>query len=106
MFVLRLQELIHKFEEGSGARAVRWIFLAASFAALAVFYDAACFRNMATEEAMDAAQLARNIAEGKGFTTQVIQPLGIYLLARHRSDHSALLKEGHPDLANARAGKC
>ena len=32
---------------------------------------------------MDAAQLARNLAEGKGYTTLFIRPFSLYLVQRH-----------------------
>jgi hypothetical protein len=37
-----------------------------------------------SEEAMETAQLARNLARGKGYTTQSIRPLSIYLLRSRR----------------------
>ena len=62
---------------------------------------------------MDAAQVARNLAEGHGFTTEFIRPFSIYLLQKHnRAAHPeamlstntvdlAQMNGWHPDLANA-----
>jgi hypothetical protein len=59
---------------------------------------------------MDAAQVGRNLAEGKGFSTEYIRPFDIYLLQRHNGTTAragtdaggpARLNGRHPDLANA-----
>ena len=39
-----------------------------------LLYNLREFRNLATPEAMDAAQLARNLAEGKGYTHAFHRP--------------------------------
>jgi hypothetical protein len=64
-------------------------------------------------EAMDGAQVARNLAEGRGFTTKVIRPFDVYLLQKHNRNRLAEQVSGtnivdaaeiygpHPDLANA-----
>ncbi|HMJ90825.1 MAG TPA: glycosyltransferase family 39 protein [Candidatus Acidoferrum sp.] len=101
MFMLKVQELIHRFEVGSGARAVRGLFLACAFATVALLYDSFCFKNFSTEEAMDAAQLARNIADGEGFTTRLIRPFSMFLISRQRADKDPLIKKAHPDIMNA-----
>ncbi|MBM3823274.1 MAG: glycosyltransferase family 39 protein [Verrucomicrobia bacterium] len=80
-----LQELIHKFEVGEGAGWLRSVLGAVALLAMAVIYDLREFKNFNSPEAMDQAQLARNIAEGEGFTTRCIRPLSAHLLQqRHR----------------------
>jgi hypothetical protein len=51
--------------------------------ALAFRYDLRAYRNFSTPEAMDSAQLARNISEGKGYTTMFIRPFSLYLVQQH-----------------------
>ncbi|HWN94511.1 MAG TPA: hypothetical protein VNT99_05735 [Methylomirabilota bacterium] len=97
---IKLQEWIHRFELGTGARYVRWFLALAGFIAVAALYDFFCFRGMNNAEAMDAAQLGRNIGEGRGFQTFCVRPLSVSLTARHRDDRTSLLKEGHPDISN------
>jgi 4-amino-4-deoxy-L-arabinose transferase-like glycosyltransferase len=102
----RVQELIHRFEVGAGARVVSFIAVAVAVLGLGVLYDSIAFRNFSTQEAMDAAQLGRNIAEGKGFTTGFIRPFSLFLLARHRvpsqptGTNAVSLPANHPDLSN------
>jgi hypothetical protein len=97
---VRLQELLHKYEVGAGAYIVRFAVVVAAVVALALAYDLAEFRNLATQEGMDSAQLARNIANGKGYTTSFVRPLSLHLLEQ-QGTNSAAKNEGHPDLANA-----
>lgn len=95
-----LQEWIHKFEEGEGVKYIKWSVVILALLGLAALYDVREFRNMSLQEGMDAAQLARNISEGKGFTTDFIRPFSMHLIQKHRVDHDPLIRGAHPDLAN------
>ena len=79
--------------------------------ALVVLYDLRAYRNFSTPEAMDTAQLARNIADGKGYTTLFIRPLSLYLVQKNNEARQAdapvsagadfaQIQAPHPDLAN------
>ncbi|HEX5222997.1 MAG TPA: glycosyltransferase family 39 protein [Verrucomicrobiae bacterium] len=105
-----VQDWIHKFEQGSG-RGPRLVFVVLVVALLMLGYNWRCFRNMGTQEAMDSAQVAHNLAQGRGFTTQFVRPFSIYLVKKHNIDRLqpteteprpdyAQLKGMHPDLAN------
>jgi hypothetical protein len=106
-----LQEWIHNLEEGKGALWIKRIFVLLAFAGLAAVYDVRHYKNFATPEAMDSAQLARQIASGKGYTTKFVRPLSLKLMVNHQGDgilDPGAEKEGkhplrnpHPDLANA-----
>src|SRR2546422_6101928 len=104
--MVRIQEWIYKLEVGEGTRLIRLLLAILALLALAALYDLREYKNFSTTEAMDSAQLARNIAEGKGFTTLFIRPLSIHLVEQRqigvaqRTNDFALLKSGHPDLAN------
>jgi hypothetical protein len=106
-----IQNLIHKLEVGAGARFFRITALLLAVVALAMRYDVHAYRNLAAPEGMDAAQLARNISEGKGYTTLFIRPLSLCLVQRHNEAGASLsptnadfdfahVKTAHPDLAN------
>ncbi len=97
----RLQEWIHNMEEGRGAKLVKLAGALLVFITVALLYDLRAFKNFSSQEAMDAAQLARNIADGKGYTTDFVRPFSLYLLKEHGKDPLTLLQEDHPDLANA-----
>src|SRR5688572_12922154 len=74
------QDIIHKLELGRGYRVLKFGVGIVAVVALAAFYNMAAFQNFSTAEAMDAAQVARNVSEGKGFTTDLVRPLSLYLL--------------------------
>jgi len=106
-----LQEVIHKLEVGGGTRVFRVSLAVLALLVLTGGYNWRAFRNMATQEAMDAAQVARNLSQGKGYTTLFLRPLSIYLVKK-RNQHMqgmltpeqaadlAQIKGMHPDLAN------
>ena len=105
-----LQKVIHRLEVGGGMRYVRVGLAVLALLLFAVAYDFRAFRDLSCQEAMDAAQLARNIAAGDGYTTLFIRPLSIHLLQQHHQQGQAGLGFGnadearlngmHPDLAN------
>ena len=97
---IRLQELIHKYEQGAGHRTLKFILAFIVLITVAVCYDLTAFRNLSTPEGMDAAQLARNICEGKGFTTDFIRPLSVYLIERKTRDAQAPGKSTGPPSTN------
>ena len=112
MIAERIQSLIHKLEVDAGARRLNYLALTVAVVALAVWYDTHNYRNFSSPEAMDAAQVARNLAEGHGFTTEFVRPFSIYLLQKHNraarpsenlstnaADFAQMIR--HPDLANA-----
>ena len=77
-----LQEWIHHWEEGAGARLLKVAGAILGFIVLGCLYDLLAFQGFSNEEAMETAQVARNLSEGKGYVTQSIRPLSIYLLQR------------------------
>jgi len=108
----RIQALIHATEVGGGPRWLRFIPLALAVLGLAVLYDLTAYRNFASPEAMDTAQVARNLAEGRGYSTEFIRPFSLYLVRKHNQGaHPELtqttnytdfaqVNRPHPDLAN------
>jgi hypothetical protein len=106
-----LQDILHKIEVGGGMRRLRVGLAVLGILLLAVGYDLRAFKNMATQEAMDTAQLARNIAQGKGYTTLFIRPFSMFLVKKHNLETQgqpplgkvadlAQIRGMHPDLAN------
>lgn len=91
-----LQEFIHKLEEGEGAAVLRKAMAVLLLLVVGIVYDLRVARNFATEEAMDTAQLARNISEGKGFVTDYVRPFDLYVIGKHKEGNVRL--EAHPDL--------
>jgi 4-amino-4-deoxy-L-arabinose transferase-like glycosyltransferase len=95
---MRLQQFIHTLEVGAGARILKTLAVILGFAALAMCYDMRAYRNFNTQEAMDAAQVAHNVAEGRGYTTQFIRPLAIHLF-EGANTNSAKWDVSMPDIS-------
>ncbi len=99
---MHLQDVIHRLTVGAGSRGLALLAALLGFLALAVAYDLHGYRCFTSAEAMETAQVARNLAEGKGFTTQTIHPLDLCLLQK-QSPGSAknILDKPFPDLGHA-----
>ena len=107
-----IQRLIHISAGGAGSRYLRALALGLAVVGLALVYNLCAYRNFATQEAMDSAQLARNLAEGNGYTTLFIRPFSLFLVQRHNEaihaaapattnlDFARIKGISHPDLAN------
>src|ERR1051326_9509145 len=100
-----LQDVIHKIELGEWTRYVKVGVAVLGFVVFAILYDLRQYKNFNVPDAMDQAQLARNIARGKGYSTDFVRPLSFYLLQKqqlenHQGNGSIYLKGNHPDLAN------
>ena len=97
-----VQEWIHKLEEGEGVRYIKLAFGVLVLLTLTALWHIREAKSFGSIEAMDAGQLARNIAEGKGYTTDFVRPLSITLVQRvGEGERSSVLDPSHPDLANA-----
>jgi 4-amino-4-deoxy-L-arabinose transferase-like glycosyltransferase len=106
-----LQDWIHNLEVGPWFRKLRIMVVCLVLAVAVGGFNLRSYRNMSTQDAMDTAQVARNVSEGKGFTTLFIRPLSVHLVKKHNEGTGGAAKEGdstdyarlkgpHPDLAN------
>src|SRR6266850_4977988 len=110
-----IQEAIHKIEVAGGMRHLRIGLMALAVIGVTALYNFRCFKNMSTQEAMDSAQLARNISSGKGYSTYFIRPFSMFLMRRHNEPRSpygtrlsqlSQIQDRHPDIANAPVYPC
>ncbi|HYG25131.1 MAG TPA: hypothetical protein VEH04_20375 [Verrucomicrobiae bacterium] len=104
-----LQDIIHKIEVGVGPRYIRYALIVLAALAFLLLYNLRVAKNIGSPEAMDAAQLARNISEGRGYTTSYVRPFSIHLVSQAALKSSGEtnaprdptgLKGGHPDISN------
>ena len=98
--MIRVQEIIHSLEEGKWAKRIRGLVLLLLIGSLGLVYNLNLTRNFTAPEAMDAAQLARNIAEGRGYTTQFIRPLSLDILRQQGAVSEEELRSKFPDITN------
>lgn len=99
-----IQTLVHYLEVGAGQVWLRRLVAVVLVVLFAVIYQWTEARNFSAPDAMDAAQLGRNLAEGRGFTTSFIRPLSLHLqqtrAAAVGGDPRAVLTAPHADISN------
>lgn len=93
-----LQNLVHSMDQGKLLPMIRTAMFAAIIITLTLLYLFVQFRGLDTSDAMDQAQIARNLADGKGFTTNYIRPLAVWQLEQAGKDVSV---ENFPDFFQA-----
>ena len=77
-----VQAAVHSLEQGNMAPIIRRVMLGLLIILLTLLYLFVQFRGFSTITAMDQAQIARNIASGKGLSTLFIRPLAIWQLEK------------------------
>ena len=107
-----IQNWIHRIEEGGGLRYLKYGLVILFGAGLLVGYNLRGFKNMSNPEAMDTAQLARNLATHRGYNTLFIRPFSLYLVEKADADRNGpptlgdtrdrgrIREQMHPDLVN------
>lgn len=98
---LGVQTAVHSIEQGRIAPYIRGGMFAVLIISLTLLYIFVQFRGFSSVTAMDQAQIARNIASGKGFTTQFIRPLAIWQL---ENEGKPIPAENFPDFYQAPLG--
>jgi len=74
----RVQEVINRFDQGFGLNLIRTILFSFFIGAVLAFYVFSQFRGLRDSEAMEYAELARNMADGKGLITRCIRPADLW----------------------------
>ena len=77
-----VQAAVHSLEQGNLAPIIRRAMLGVLIVLLTLLYLFVQFRGFSTITAMDQAQIARNIASGKGLSTLFIRPLAVWQLEK------------------------
>jgi hypothetical protein len=94
-----IQDTVHSLDIGIGQRVLRGVLLAVALGTLLLLYAGNQFCGLRYPEAMDQAQLGRNLIRGDGYTTQFIRPLSIWQQLNCPRWRNAMLDK-HPDLMN------
>ncbi|MCE9616600.1 MAG: hypothetical protein K8T26_20180 [Lentisphaerae bacterium] len=97
----RVQTLVYSLGEGLGRACLRGLIAAVVVVLVLGLYVAQQFRGLREGASMEWAQLGRNVAAGRGFTTDCLRPVDAALLSRATSPES--LGAGLPDLRHAPA---
>jgi hypothetical protein len=89
----QIQRTVVSLEAGELAKWVWRVVFALTAIALSVFYLVNEFRGLPVSQAMDQAQIGREILRGHGWQTKFIRPLAIGELERHGKDVSKAIWE-------------
>jgi hypothetical protein len=102
----KVQEWIHRIEVGDRSHWLRAAVALMALMVVSALFLLFEFQNLSAPQAMDAAQVGRQLARGEGFTTRLIRPFSVRLLEDRAADlgltdaDSGRLARLHPDLAN------
>ncbi len=82
----KIQEFVHKLEQGGWAK---WIKLAVLLACIAYvlnlwFFRDNGFKGLSVPKAMEQAQIGREIARGNGFSTKMIRPASVWQFEKNK----------------------
>ena len=95
----QVQEIVNILDGEGAARFWRRLLMVLTVVCFVGFYDVREYHNFSAPEAMDAAQLARNIADGKGYVTDNIRITAAMMVAE-RNGGDYCLKGNQPDIVN------
>ena len=98
MSAINAQKAIHSIDQGASANYIRRAMLIALIVSLPLLYLFVQFRGFSTATAMDQAQISRNLASGKGFSTQFLRPLAFWQLENAKKP---VPKDSMPDFYQA-----
>ncbi len=99
-FESRIQDIVYNVDVGIGLRLIKIGLYLLFILGVMVLYTATQFRGLKEMEAMDQAQVARNLMLGQGFTTKNIRPASMWYLIEHGPGNNPMIR-AHPDVVNA-----
>jgi hypothetical protein len=89
----RLQGWLHAVEQGAGAVWLRRLLLVSAVVVIGALWFLLRFNGFSQPEAMDQAQIARQLATGQGYTTLYARPLALHLTLARTGAVPAPLKD-------------
>jgi hypothetical protein len=101
-FESTLHDIVYSIDTGTGLKIIRVTLYVLFLLIIVMLYTATQFRGLASAEAMDYAQLGRNISLNNGMVTKCIRPVSMWKVASRNPAENAQIG-GHPDLYHAPA---
>lgn len=99
-FDSRIQNMVYALDVGFGLRLMQGGLAALLLVGLMLIFTATQFRGLKDAEAMDAAQIGRNLMQGAGFSTQCVRPASMGRVQAVAPQTGARVLN-HPDLYHA-----
>ncbi|MEI6337249.1 MAG: hypothetical protein WCQ57_01540 [Verrucomicrobiota bacterium] len=99
---IQVQGAVHSLDQGYLSFFVKAAMIGALILVLALLYLFVQFRGLENSSAMDQAQIARNLAAGRGFTTDYIRPVALKIVQRQAGpDATKVDLSGFPDFTQS-----
>jgi hypothetical protein len=98
-FESKIQDIVYNVDVGIGLRLIKFGLYLLMLLSIMVLYTATQFRGLKDAEAMDLAQLGRNLMMTGKFTTQHIRPASMWYLIEKSPGHDPKIAQ-HPDIVN------
>jgi len=96
-FESTLHDIVYSIDTGTGLKIIRVTLYILFLLIIVMLYTATQFRGLNSEEAMDYAQLGRNISLNDGLATKCIRPVTMWKVSERNLDENPQIV-GHPDL--------
>lgn len=98
-FESKIQDIVYNVDVGIGLRLVKVGLYLMFLLSVMVLYTATQFRGLKDADAMDMAQLGRNLMQQQKLVTQFIRPASMWYLIEHSRDQNPRMRE-HPDIVH------
>ena len=96
-FESTLHDVVYSIDTGTGLKIIRIMLYVLMMLVVLMLYTATQFRGMTSEEAMDYAQLGRNMSLTDGMTTKCVRPVSMWKVDQRSQNENPQIKS-HPDL--------
>jgi hypothetical protein len=94
------QWFVHSFEQGSFVVWLRRLIIAVLFTAIAVVWLGLKFNGFSDRDAMDQAQIGRQLADGQGYSTLYARPLALHVMLNRTGE----IRQPLPEVSQAPLG--
>lgn len=96
-FESTLHDIVYSIDTGTGLKIIRVTLYVMVVMMIMMFYTATQFRGLMSEEAMDYAQLGRNISLNGGLVTKCVRPVTMWKVGQNTPAENPRIGN-HPDL--------
>jgi len=96
-FESRIQDLVYNVDVGIGLKLIKHGLYILGVLVIMLLYTVTQFKGLKEAEAMDYAQLGRNLMQTKSFITQCVRPASMWYLIENTPQHDPMI-ERHPDI--------
>jgi hypothetical protein len=94
---VQVQSAVHSLDQGRFAFLIKAGMISVVIIGLSLLYLMIQFKGLGTPTAMDMAQISRNLAEGKGYTTKYIRPLALGIVQNKQGENTQVDLKNFPD---------